>query len=253
MSELPLQTPFPFHMLRTYMPLDDHGDNYRSVEWMTRMTSLSEGQSRIELEMPGWGRRHLKYDSALYYLPQENTMTEATETKLTYAEQKLAKKKKELEALENQVIREKILNSNKPMVSVGDKPSPKAEAITNLIQKGGFGCQSKAVAELVSLIIGEQIVVNDKSKWPTGKVVVVLKNRNTTYPLNTPCITEKLGGWSHVIETTKVGRVDGDSSIFTTNELADHWRYATQDEVKEFVKNLDSASLKFIAEHILLR
>lgn len=172
----------------------------------------------------------------------------------TYTEKKIAKKKKEIEALENQIVRDRILAWNKPMTSTPSTLSPKALAIKAIIEKSDFGCKKASVAKLFSAMLDENITVAEEVKDPQGQVVVVLSNENSSdYPTNVPMITERLAGGWHVITIDKTSRIHGSSAMFRTQEMAHCWRYATQEEVKEFAKNASADSLKFLGLYILNR
>lgn len=104
--------------------------------------------------------------------------------------------------------------------------SEKAQSVAKIIEGGDFGCKTKAVADLIGVIIGEEIVLSATAKKPvTWSAVVFLSNDNGhNYDLNKVLIVapgdEKL-----------CFRPDGTTGNHAPLDSCDAWRYATAEEI----------------------
>lgn len=197
-------------------------------------------------------------------VPQEITMRVYTPTKeMTMPSaitEKIEAKKKEIEALQREAVKEKVIEFNNKFRPIETKKaSAKAREIGALIDKLDFGCKRSSVAQLMAAVIGESIpTVADKNQGLQGIVVVVTKQPvggahevSGEYPLNVPVM----------VTSTDYGQVlwkAGDrekvkSTLFRQGLIDDKgFRLATAKEVEKFLGGLSDGGLDYISRNINL-
>ena len=161
-----------------------------------------------------------------------------------------------LKALELDVVREKCILYNKTKRPGSKaKQSEKVSAIAAIIERSDFGCQKKNVAELISAVIGEPIVVNEKAVNLRNMVIVALNHKpedNRTgdkLPLNKPLLAIDGDGQS-------VFDADGKQYEHTHRYFSLHygdpkaWRFATDKEVETFFKTVKEDILHQCAHYL---
>jgi len=147
--------------------------------------------------------------------------------------------------------------------------SDKALGAKKAIEEGDFGCQKESVAKLVSAILGEPIEVDcAEDDFDSGKVITVprfsllvcihstedcegdeievgeeiLKIR-TTGDTSDLCCTAS----SELLSETKYHYLakDGMSQYLFDEICENEFRFASEDEIKKFIKKLPKDAIKF--------
>lgn len=121
------------------------------------------------------------------------------------------------------------------------KLSAKGRKIQDMIGSGAFGCNSAAVARLVSVLPGEKIELNVTGSfpmWGAFAVVVPISNPNShNYPIGEPALAVSVGGprSSLMIST-------GDRGNTMCNDRGTV-RPATNEEVKDLIRDIPQRAL----------
>lgn len=151
-------------------------------------------------------------------------------------------KKELMDEVRKEVVEFLLQKTHEEFGVTAGKLSHKAQKLQRIIDGGAFGCNSRAVAEVLSVILEEKITSKKSSGKDhldgyIGAVVVALKNDNGhNYSIGKPVV---------ITEEEGVGIEIGTAS--SQNHITSRVRAASDKEIKNWVDKAPVAALISVA------